>query len=515
MTDQPTPTVDPTEYETFRLGVQAAFDGGAGPLFQTDAAGLFETYLAALPGHRQHHDCTACRRFVERFGGLVRVSDTGAAIPAMWREHPVPDFYRPAAAALHAKVKAARIVRPFLTAQPVLGRPQTGEWHHLAIRGAPVFRQILLKPHQVAAGKLQDFRTVAAALEDFTAPMLDEALRLLKADHLHRAERFTAPVQWLRALHRRPKGPAGDNLLWRAVATAPDGFCHPRASVIGSLLEDLAAGLPFDALAARFDAKVAPLAYQRPKAAPAAGAIAAAEAMVATMGLAPALDRRFARLDDCVTVWTPAQAPKPGGVFGHLTPKPTRKTPQVDAPELTLTWVKFLATVVPDAQAIQLLVPAHGHFVALLTAADPDAPPILKWDRSDRRSPVSWYVYSGGSDAAQWRLTPDWTEITAIIPSPATWGETPKAYLGEGFVLALKGAVDTRTNSGNAPFPEFMRGELHAVRSVIEAYSRKAQIAGRDEASACGYAVNKGEIGIVLRVVTDGRSQDYIIDRWD
>src|ERR1019366_3072135 len=157
----------------------------------------------------------------------------------------------------------------------------------------------------------------------FTPPMLDEALRLLRAESLSNSERFISPVQWLRTLHDRPKGRAGENVLWRAIASAPDGYCHPRASVVGSLLEDIAAGKPFAEIKRAFDAKLHPLIYQRPQAAPTAGNIKAAEAIVEKLGIAPSLERRFARLDEVLpwAIWQPKAPAAPqntGGVFGHL-----------------------------------------------------------------------------------------------------------------------------------------------------------------------------------------------------
>jgi hypothetical protein len=128
--------------------------------------------------------------------------------------------------------------------------------------------------------------------------MLDQALRLLEADALARSEKFIGPVKWLRALHDRPTGQRGENVLWRAIAAAPEGYCHPKASVIGPLLNDIASGLPFAKIKARFDAKMAPLRYQRPQAAPAALNIKAAEARVEKLAIAPALERRFARIED-------------------------------------------------------------------------------------------------------------------------------------------------------------------------------------------------------------------------
>ena len=277
-------------------------------------------------------------------------------------------------------------------------------------------------------------------------------------------------------------GRTRDNLLWRAIADAPEGYCHPRASVTGALLEDIAAGLAFNDIKARFDAKMHPLMYQRPQAAPSAGNIAHAESWWKTLGIAPSLERRFARLEDCETLWTP-RAPKAapvavGGVFAHLSPK-ADAMPSVDLPRKTMTWAKFVSSVMPDAEAMEMLVPAAGNFIALTAAANADAPPILKWDREDRRNTVAWYVYHGGSPASQWGLTSNrWHPLTAVVDAPPMWGDRPMPHLAVGPALIIQGAADMRTGQGNTLFPENLRQELHAARSTIEAYSRRAEMQG-------------------------------------
>ena len=111
---------------------------------------------------------------------------------------------------------------------------------------------------------------------------LAQALKLLKSEALYRSEKVLGQAQWLYDLHRAlPSRRNRDHVLWRAVAAAPAGFCHPRSSMIGTLLEDLAAGMPFDDVSRRFAEKMHPLLYQRPQAAPSAGNIAQAEKIVA------------------------------------------------------------------------------------------------------------------------------------------------------------------------------------------------------------------------------------------
>ena len=510
------------DYSSLLTGVTASFAAAVasgGSLFQTNAEGLFDLYLDSMPSERQVHNCHCCRRFIATYGGLVTIGTDGSTTPAMWAPLAVPEFYRPAFKALHDRVKRARVDAPFLSKEAVWGTPRTGDWTHPAVAppAAFVYRERALTAGQAMAALRENYRTVATALGDFKPAMLDEALRLLKAEALARSEKFIGPVQWLRDLHDRPKGRAGSNVLWLAIAKAPEGYCHPRASVVGSLLDDIAAGLEFAYIKARFNAKLEPLIYQRPQAAPSAGNIKAAEALFEKLGLAPALERRFARLDEIQAIWRPAAAPElapGGGVFAHLKAKGETVRP-VDLPAVTMTWEKLARTILPDARALEFNVPSHGNFIAMTTAANPEAPPILKWDREDERNPVAWYVYHNGSPASQWRLAATWTKVNAVSAAPNQWGSKPMEFLGHGVVLVLDGAADTREGQGNAIFPECLKDDLHGARATIEAYSRSAKMGGRDAASACGYHVGKGKIGCSLRALVSGAWSAYTIDRWD
>lgn len=490
-----------------------------GPLFCTDASGLNEIFLKNVGRERSVHDCHACRKFITNYGGLVTIAVDGRATPAFWHENTVPEFYRPAIAAMSKAVRKAKVTGVFMSSEKVLGTPKTGTWTHFAAANPSVYARAVLTAGQAMAAKREDHHTVARALATYTPAVLKEAERLLQAEHLPRPDRFLGPVSWLIDLHTQREAAKDsrlrDNVLWRAIATAPDGFCHPKASVIGPLLDDIADGVPFDEMKAKFTAMVHPLRYQRPQAAPAAANIAQAEKLVEQMGIRPALDRRFARLNECEIAWAPQPQNAPAnagdGVFAHLRPRGSALTPSVNAPPAVMTWDKFVRTVLPGAQAIEFYVTGGSqNFIALTSAQNADAPVIMKWGNN-----VAWYVYHGGTPGSQWGLARGWAKVNAIVPLPTMWG-VPKPHLGEGFVLVLEGAVDSRTGQGNALFPECLIGDLHGVRATIEAYSRRAEMLGREHGSACGADVRKGaKMSHTLRVEAGGVKTEYQIDRWD
>jgi hypothetical protein len=458
----------------------------------------------------------------------------------MWRANGVPEFYQPAFVALHQRVDRARVTGVFLSKDACWGTPVSngkgyGEtWQHLSVSPPVHFWHVdrALDANQAAAAIRENRNTVMNAMVEYQPAVLDETLRVLESGQLTRSEKFLGPVRWLRKLHDWPKGRENqkvrDNILWREVALAPEGFCHIKSSVLGPLMDSVNEGLPFADITRKFSAMLHPLKYQRPTAPPSDGNVRAAEALFEKLGLAQSLERRYARLDELPladAVWVPRilreadeRPVARGSIFGHLKTKREASVPSVDLPTQTMTWDKFRRTVLlqsPDA--IEFLVPMSGPFMAFVTAQHEDAPPILKWDREDERNPVSVYTYVRPTSASHWNLRPHaYVQVNAIMAMPWMWGSQSQEHLGaDRMLLLLDGCRDTQTGQGNALFPENLRSDIHGARSTVEAYSKSAALGGREEASACGYIIGGGVIGATLRAKIGGAWSSYRIDRWD
>lgn len=522
------------DYEHARVAVQVTFLAHTygetpPPIFSTNVAGLYECYLSNLPGEQQVHTCHACRRFIERFGGLVTIdAESGRARSLMWDEVRAPEFYKPAFRLMRARVEAAHVLSVFLPSAHEWGTEITdGGWQHFAVLAptSMLYKGTALSAEQAMAGERHNVETVLGALNEFKPGTLDQLIAMFEAESLQRADKFLGPLRWLRALHERPSGILGHNALVRAVALAPEGYCHPKASVLGPLLEAIAVGTFPDEIRRMFNAMVHPLKYQRPQAPPAAGNIAAAEALFAKLGLAPALERRFATPSEVLghALWMHVPGPAPvasgSGVFGHIKPKGSGSASGamgagVRGPTVTWTWAKFQSEALPSAERIDIVVPVHGNFIALTTAVHPDAPPILKWDSDEERNTVAWYVYHNGSPCSRWGLTPGEKTVLGVVPFPPCWGENPKPYLGNGRILIIEGAHDTAKGQGNALFPECLREDVHGARATIERYSRGATM-GVPESSACGYDLRPENCKCTIRVLKAGIWTTFNIDRWD
>jgi hypothetical protein len=522
-----TGNLDDAIYSAFLDRLQARFrlNAAGSKLFTTNVEGLWDVYLDSfLAGNRQYHNCNSCKHFIERFGGVVTIGEDGIAQPAFWHVDDADILHADAVGKMARAISRATVNGVFLSPLPEWGSPVTGVWRHLHVLPPKelVFYSATRSADQAMAEKREDFRNVQRALEEFPRLLVAQALSLLNTETLYGSEKATGPARWLFDLHTRIEEFKGrrTNVVWRAVATAPAGFCHPRSSMIGTLLEDLAQGLPVETVARRFKDKMDPLQYQRPQAPPSAGNIAQAEKLVAGMGIEPSLKRRYARLDEIETIWEPIEerpVSRAGRVFSHLKPKDTTTPTPLTVSSKVMTFEKFRRTLMPTAKSIELLVTSPDNYAALMTAVHPDAPPILQWDMPERRNPFSWYLYDGGSAATSWGLAIAWTPVTAIAVRPCHWYGASFTHQAEGAFFILKGAKDSRARlAGAGLFPGILKSDLHGIRATIEAYSKTAVPAGQDEASACGLSIQKDFCNVRLRV-TDavGTRVEVRLDRWD
>lgn len=503
-----------------------------GKVFRTDAKGLFETYLRALPAKaKKYCNCNTCRKFFDEYAGLVVIDSAGKTHPLLWNLHAIQPTYTAANAALYSKVKRANVVGVKLWDKMRHGNATTGVWSHYAF-DVPLDCLTVSKlkaTHELEAEKREEFGIIDRALGDWTLRTLDTAVELLETDSLYRAEKVLAPVKWLRDLQAQVRSSKNAiqrrNLIWRAVAYAPTGFCHPRSAVTASLLDDIQAGKTYATYSKAFAAKMHPLRYQRPQAAPKAGNVLAATRLVEKMGIAPSLVRRFADVAECPLFWRPASRGQQrtsdeiaAGPFANVQPRtlvsPVQSTRSVPK---TMTWVKFRDTLLDAATRVELYAET-GPYYAITGAVYADAPPILKWDHADRRNSYGWYTYITESSPGQWGLQScTWVDVVGITPRPCHWTADTPQYAEAAFLL-LQDAMDQR-NTSSALFPEMLHSELHSIRATIEAHSKQTKLQPpKHGAAACGWVIAAGDRTqhTKLRVTTTNNLVfEVTIDRWD
>lgn len=400
---------DTDQYPEFEIAVVNRFNSfikAGKKLFTTDAGGLFEAYLNGFSKEaQQHYNCNGCRHFIKRFGDLVAISDKGEIESVLWDENDVPEFFIESVKVMRLLVVNSRVNGIFISDEAILGQPRTGEWTHLHAKlpSALVNRSRLLTSGQIAAEKKEDFHMLTRAILDYNLSVVDQALTLIETETLYRSDKIQGVTKWFktvienRASVRRQR--QKDNITWLEVAKAPAGFTHIRNSMVGTLLADIADGLSFSSVSSRFAEKMNPSNYMRSQSAPSQNSIYEAEKIVEKLGIADSLQRRYAAIEEVPTLWKnkgvkPPMVEKKAGVFGQIKPKETVAfTAGQTLPSSVMTWDKFLRTVLPTANGLEVLTDNQNRFMALITAINPESENILQWD-----NPFSWY-YHGGVDA--------------------------------------------------------------------------------------------------------------------
>jgi hypothetical protein len=522
----------PDDFDHMVDHLQAHFDrvlAAHGPhLFHVETgADLFKLYIRGLPlRQRQYHKCHCCRKFIERFGSLAAIAEDGTLVPAMWDADNVPALYAKSVEAMATAVQRGEVTGVAFHAQEVWGEPVTGEWTHFAIRPP---RHIVFRgdgqyatADEATSAKRHDHEVLMGGLEAFKPKAVAQAVTLLESNSLDRSEAVIGSARFLHGLHqtrKQVKGRRASNLTWRAVAAAPTGFCHPRSTMLGTLLEDIASGYSFDAIKLRFGEKMDGDNYQRSQADPSEGNIARAEKIVDRLGIESSLRRRAARLDEIPTIWTPKRAARPAaqGVFSHLRKPLLDDSPStMHMPPVAITWAKFARDVLPKAERMECYVTGVMDFCGLLTAVDPDAPPILQWDSEEDRNPVSWYVYTDGSRPERWGLPSNtWVKVAAVTLQPSMWaGEDKFPHHGRSAIFVLEGAVDHGTPQLGL-FPNLLKASLREVRATIEAHSNQTTPENLEAGSANGLRVGRSDALCAVRVATDSGVVIYDIDRWE
>jgi hypothetical protein len=396
-------------YQEFLVSIQEQFENLISQygkkLLKADINGnLFEIYLENLPEDaRQHYNCSACKKFVDKYGCLVAVKEDGSLESAVWNSNS-PKFFAKSVGAMKQMVENSVVNAAFVTNTVTLGIPKTGIWSHMnLILPLDMVKTSRLKnANQMEAEKLEEFRMLMGAVQDYSLDIANQVVELLSSDTMYRSDRVLGIAAWFKEVcsvyeaekDRRKRL----NLIWKAVADAPQGFCHVKSSMIGTLLEDIASGMDYQIICNRFAEKMNPANYMRSKSAPTVGGIDQAEKIVAKLGIANSLKRRYAAFDEIpFFIWknncdkAKTEKKKIGEIFKNIIPKDDKIAKPV-IPNTVMTWDKFQRTILPSTESIEVKIDNPDRLMALVTAADEDSENILQWDNS-----FSWY-YHGGID---------------------------------------------------------------------------------------------------------------------
>ena len=524
---------------------------------------------------QKHHNCNCCKDFITKFGGLVVITEDYKVKSALWSfiEDGVLDrdsIYYNSVFNLNKLVSESQINGVFLPMLDNLGvyesyeyvyEELTNTWNHFSISiGDSINCSKLFYPnqpyekykkqainHQGQAIRNDLYKVIALGLSEYTLETIKAVVSLLySSEVLYRQEEILPHAKWLLelklALLDQPSPSCKRNVIWKALASAPIGFCHVRSSMLVTLLDDIKAGLDYKVYSKKFKEKMSPLQYRRPQTKPNDSTINQAEKLFKELDLESSLKRRFATIDEIETIWKPKINKKIiNSSFSGIFHKSDSETLEILKKEKrifdslretkedlvnnslqnidggTITFIKFKKKVLPTADKIEINILNHIYpFFVITTATDYDSKPILKWDSIEKRNPFSVYFYHNGANRSVFNLTTlGWYDITGISTRPNLWYKEVGEDEIKEILFIINNCKDLQ-NQALGLFPEILIEDLHPVRSVIEAYSNSHKLDIIDEPSGCGIALSGNRdfsIPLVFKVTTGNSTTIYKIDR--
>lgn len=455
------------EYQELLTTMQRTFDtrakDGVLVALETSSEDPFAAYLGGFSASdaRQYHNCSACKEFFRNFYNAGILYPNGAALPAFLPlPEQVPQHYRAAFRNVLSTLDVAgdgmyRVKGYAIAYKPMWGHPTKGGWTHFHVVPPKSVRGTKNR----AAQLVHNHDNVHRFIHTTSRKVMEEAVKILRQD-IYRSDNVLPGAEWLLELYNKSYFQ-----FMHAIGTAPNGFCHPASGMIGTLIDDLNNGYSPDDAAKRFEHKMHPLRYRRPTAAPKLGTINAAEKKFAELGLAPALKRvPFTETYLPNAQWSLGAVN--AGLFKHLRGARASTTTAVLSRAKRMGWLQFQREFLAATPSrLQLVISDDMPFCTFLTAKDPQAPLLFKWNH-----PVSWYHWAVQTkDPSMYNTREGAVHDVLSIAEP--YDQT------RGLLMLVDGLTDVNVERASlALFPEFLRTELHEVRSVIEAHSRSTTV---------------------------------------
>ena len=367
---------------------------------------LYQHYLAAFPAgtnpvfkKQTEHECSSCRHFIRRAGNVVSVDDQGH-VNTVWAMASVtaPHPYNIVATALDAAVRAAEIsdiyrVSPkensfgAAATRSLSTDGQALTWNHLHTDTIPKALQAA-SPGQVCGDYRTTVQVFTRGLIELAPAALDTVLALIEANNLYRgAEHKRAVVEFMTAQRAyRDKGPREQAVFAWTNAVGPAS--RFRNTVIGTLVQDLSDGVDVERAVASFEQKVAPTNYKRTTAVITPAMVKMAMETIETLGLEPALERRFATIRD-ISVndvkWVdgsvkPAMKGGIGDTLMKVAEKATSHRETIAAEDIGLE--AFVERVLPEATGMEVLLKGEhlSNLMSLTAPVHPEPKQLFRWN---------------------------------------------------------------------------------------------------------------------------------------
>lgn len=399
------------EFTQFRDLINKQFNEiSQGSMFTAncDSDVLYDLYLDSFPvgtneiyRERREYDCSTCRHFIKKLGGVVAIQD--GKIKTVWDVETNDHTFQPVVEALAEYVRSCKISGVFFTSDSRIGVAETREKAENGVRTWTHFYADIPSELRVRSGEVNTRIAEANAtaqvfkrsLETISLESVDTVLELISQGSLYRAEEWKSVLlKFRRFLVDFQKSNQKDLFAWEFASQAGAVIGRIRNHSIGTLLVDISENVDLETAVRKYEAIMAPANYKRPKAIFTKKMLDDAKRKVEEMGYLPSLPRRFARLSDIsvnnILFANRNVRPVMKDVFGELEQEVAMNPKKFSRVE-EIPISKFVDDVLPTAKEVSVLLEnRHSkNLVSLITAKDEAALTMFKWN-----NPFSW-AYTG------------------------------------------------------------------------------------------------------------------------
>lgn len=440
-----------TLFSTFARHVAASFQDitKRGTVFVADLDGdeLWSKYLAAYPEgtnpifkKRTENDCSCCKQFIRRAGCVVAISNShGLALRTVWDEaaERAPEHYRIVAAALQQAVRSVGIRDIFRvgTKETQFGAQVTRSldketqkattWEHFYTGDIP--RTLISSLPDTDRG---NYRTTVQVFErglvELSPDAISTVLSLIEGNSLYRGEEHKPAVIEFQKMQRSflaQKDADRSLFVWDNAGNRAAKF---RNTVIGTLVQDLSEGQDIERAVKSFETKVAPQNYKRTTALITPMMVKKAMETIESLGLEPALERRFVVIGDVLVndvKWVDgaARSLMKGGIGDVLMKHAaavTRSATKDEERAEDISLDDFMTKIIPEAQAMEMFFTGRhiGNLMALTAPVHPEPKRLFRWTND-----FAWSYGGNVADSIKERVKKAGGKVDGTLRISLSW----------------------------------------------------------------------------------------------
>lgn len=368
-----------------------------GNVFRVNVSGddIWKIYIESFPEgtnpffrEKTYHEGNYDKNFIRRVGSLVTV--TNGKLHSIWDVENAPFPYNVVASTISEYIHSSDINNIFRVGEKDAGSLRNFElkdgetivWDHFYIKIPTPFYS------KEAASEIGKYATnmgvFLRGLETISISSLNTILDLINDNNLYRGEEFKDSVirfkKRLETFSKLNSPESRNRYIW---GQYPDTF---RNSVIGSLAIDLSEGTNIEAAVAKFESKVAPENYKRPKALITQSMIKDAFKTIEDLGLSDSLERRHAVIDDISVnevIWVNRASKNrlKGSTLFDSMMKEAAPIVKIDS-AVEISGEEFFSDILPKATELEILFGNNkkNNLMSITAPVHADAPNLFKWD---------------------------------------------------------------------------------------------------------------------------------------